>query len=110
MNTEWRQGEYVADGRDASGVGGLVTRLADGLGKLVTDHITLARLELSQDARGLLKDVAGILVFAPFVLVGYGFLCAALAVALASFMSPAVAVLLVGLLNVIGGGAGIAIA
>lgn len=91
----------------AQGIPNLVTKLADGLGKLVTDHITLAKLELSEDARAVGGEVARIAVFVPFVLVGYGLVCAAIALALAPFIGYALAFAAVGLLNVIGGGVGL---
>lgn len=86
----------------------LVGRLTDGLGKLVTQHLTLARVELMEDARAMGQDVALIAAFVPFVLVGYAFLCGALAVALARWVGWAGALALVGALNLVGGGLGIA--
>ena len=85
----------------------LVTRLADGLGKLVTDHIALAKLELSEDARAMGLEVAKIAAFVPFVLVGYMFLCAAVALVIAPWVTYAGAFAIVGGINVLGGGFGL---
>lgn len=90
-----------------TGIPALVTRLADGLGKLVTDHITLARLELSEDARAMGGQLARIAVFIPFVLVGYALVCAAIAIAVAPFVGYAGAFAIVGGVNVLGGGFGL---
>src|SRR5262249_57139430 len=70
----------------------------------------LAKLELGEKARKTGLGVAQIAACAPLVLVGYAFLNAALALALERWMSPAVAVALVGLLNVAGGVLGIVLA
>jgi hypothetical protein len=52
-------------------------------------------------------DLARLAAFVPFVLVGYGFLCAALAVALAKWLGIAGSLALVGGLNLVGGIMGI---
>jgi len=89
------------------GIAALVGRMADSFSRLVSQHITLARLELAEDAKAMGLDVARIVAFVPFVLVGYVFLCGALAVALAAWMGYAWALTAVGALNVVGGGLGI---
>lgn len=94
----------------AGGLAELFGSLAEGLGKLVTEHIELARLELSQEARTLGGQVARLLVFLPFVLIGYLFLCAALAALLSRWLGWGGSLLLVGALNALGGGVGIALA
>ncbi|WNG42314.1 phage holin family protein [Archangium minus] len=86
----------------------LVGRLTDGFSKLVTQHLTLARVELMEDARVMGMDVALIASFVPFVLVGYAFLCGALSVVLASWVGWAGALALVGAVNLVGGVLGIA--
>jgi hypothetical protein len=86
----------------------LVGRLTDGFSKLVTQHLTLARMELMDDARLMGSDVARIAAFVPFVLVGYTFLCAALSVLLAQWLGWAGSLSVVGAVNLVGGGVGIA--
>ena len=68
------------------GIAALVGRMADSFSRLVSQHLTLARMELAEDAKALGLDVARIVVFVPFLLVGYLFLCGALSVALAQWI------------------------
>jgi uncharacterized membrane protein YqjE len=89
------------------GFSALVGRMADGFSRLVSQHITLARMELAEDAKAMGLDVARIAVFVPFVLVGYFFVCGALAAALAPWLGWAGALALVGAVNLVGGAAGI---
>ncbi|MFL5349940.1 MAG: phage holin family protein [Hyalangium sp.] len=89
------------------GIAALVGRMADSFSRLVSQHITLARLELAEDAKAMGLNVARIVAFVPFVLVGYVFLCAALSVVLAAWIGYAGALAVVGGLNVVGGGLGI---
>lgn len=89
------------------GISALVGRMADNFGRLVTQHIALARLELQEDVKAMGLDVARIIAFVPFILVGYVFLCGALSVVLATWMGYAGALAVVGGLNVVGGGLGI---
>ena len=91
----------------STSVAELVGRIADGLGRLVTDHVTLARLELVEDAKGWGAEIARLLVMLPFVVVGYACLCGALSVALGHLIGLGWGLLAVGLANALGGGLGI---
>lgn len=84
--------------------------LVDGLSELVQKHVQLARVELTEDAKYVGIRVGIIAALSPLILVGYGFLCAAVAFGLQSIMSPALAFMTVGLLNVVPGLVGIALA
>jgi len=84
--------------------------VVDGFSELTAQHIRLARLELAEDARFIGVRVGVIAALAPLILVGYGFLCVALALVLRRVMPADLAFLLVGLVNLIGGVAGIAVA
>ena len=97
----------VSSEQTERGLGPLVARLTEGLTRLVSQHLTLARAELVEDARMVGADLARLAAFVPFVLVGYGFLCAALAVALAKWLGIAGSLALVGGLNLVGGIMGI---
>lgn len=88
----------------------LVGRMADSFSRLVTQHLQLARMELAEDTRAMGLDAARIAVFVPFVLVGYLFVCGALAAVLATWLGWAGALALVGGLNLAGGGGGIFLA
>lgn len=81
--------------------------LVEGVGDLTAQHLRLARLEMAEDARFIGVRVGVIAALAPLILVGYGFLCVALALALRRVMAADLAFLVVGLINLIGGVAGI---
>jgi hypothetical protein len=76
----------------------------------VSQHIALAKLELGETAKRTGLGVAQIAAFAPLILVGYGFLNAALALLLGRWIPLAGAVALVGLLNVVAGLLGVVLA
>lgn len=84
--------------------------VVDGFSELTAQHIRLARVELAEDARFVGVRVGVIAALAPLILVGYGFLCVALAFTLQRVMPADAAFLIVGLVNLIAGGAGIAVA
>ncbi|XXF75767.1 phage holin family protein [Myxococcaceae bacterium GXIMD 01537] len=89
------------------GIAQLVGRMADGFSKLVSQHLQLARAELAEDVRGMGLDVAQLAIFVPFVLVGYFFICGAVAALLAPPLGWAGALAAVGGVNLAGGGYGI---
>ncbi len=92
---------------DQQGVATLIARMADGLGKLFTEHLALAKLELKEDAKHLGTQAGMIAAFVPFLFVGYTLLCAALGMFLAQWIGAAGGLAVVGGLNVVGGGLGI---
>jgi uncharacterized membrane protein YqjE len=92
-----------SDGKIAA----LLTNIADGLGHLITEHIALAKIELTGDAMALARSLGQTVAFLSLVLVGYGFLSAALVAFLApDRMSYAAALLIVGGGNLIVGAIG----
>ncbi|MFO0599334.1 MAG: phage holin family protein [Myxococcaceae bacterium] len=90
-------------------LGTQVRELVDAFSELVAQHVRLARMELQEDARFVGLRVGLIAAFAPLILVGYGFLCVALALLLKRVMAIDLAFLLVGVLNLLIGGIGIAV-
>jgi hypothetical protein len=90
-------------------LGTQLRELVDAFSELVAQHLRLARMELAEDARFVGLRVGAIAALAPLILVGYGFLCVALALALRRVMAADLAFLLVGLLNLVIGGVGIAV-
>lgn len=90
-------------------LGTQLRELVDAFSELVAQHVRLARMEFAEDARFVGKRVGIIAALAPLILVGYGFLCVALALALRRVMAADLAFLLVGLLNLAIGGIGIAV-
>ena len=77
---------------------------------LVEGHFRLFKLELAEDARVVGVQVGKIVAFVPLLLVGYALLCVALALLLQRWLPADAAFLIVGLLNVVGGALGIALA
>jgi uncharacterized membrane protein YqjE len=82
-----------SDGKIAT----LLTSIADGLGHLITEHIALAKIEITGDATALARSLGQAAAFLVLVLIGYGFLSAALVAFLApERMSYFAALLIVG--------------
>ncbi|MCP3101773.1 phage holin family protein [Myxococcus sp. K15C18031901] len=98
---------HVGSEQTERGIAALVGRMADSFSRLVTQHLQLARLELTEDVKSMGMNVAMIAAFVPFILVGYAFLCGALAAVLAPWLGWAGALGAVGLLNLVGGGGGV---
>ncbi|HEY7372769.1 MAG TPA: phage holin family protein [Polyangia bacterium] len=69
-------------GERDDGIIALVKETADGLGQLVADHIKLARIEMTADAKGYVRDVGVLLVGAFVLAIGYGLACIAVGTAL----------------------------
>jgi uncharacterized membrane protein YqjE len=84
-----------------------IRELVDAVSDVLAQHLRLARLELKDDARFLGLRVGLLAALAPCIVVGYGFLCMALALLLQRFMVVELAFLVVGLVNVIAGASGI---
>lgn len=81
-------------------ISALLTDVAEAMGRLVREHIALARAELGQELSGLSTWLVQALVSFAFLFLGYAFCCAALAAYLASRgMSIPLALLLVAAAN-----------
>ncbi len=93
---------------DTGGIAGYLTELAEGMGRLITQHLQLARIELTQEGVALGRKLTRLALFVPFVLVGYGLFCAALALVLGRVMPLDAAFGLVAAANLLGGGMGLA--
>jgi hypothetical protein len=91
------------DNEDGDGIIALVKETADGLGRLISDHIKLARVEIVADAKEYGRSVALMTIAAVFVLVGYGFAWTAAALALARLIGAPLAFLAVAALHLVGG-------
>jgi uncharacterized membrane protein YqjE len=77
-------------------VGALVRDIVDGLGTLVAGHFKLLRAELVADARGYSRVAVRVALAASLLLVGYGLVCVAAALALARVVGRPVAFLAIG--------------
>jgi hypothetical protein len=81
--------------------------LIDGFGRLLTQHVTLAKLELMEDVRAMGMDLVQVLTFIPFVLMAYALFCGAVVTALAPRAGWVGAFLWVGLGNTVIGVVGV---
>ena len=89
------------EGDDSSdGIISLVKETASGLGQLVADHIRLARLEMTADAKSYGRDVGMLLAGGFIVAIGYGLGCIAAGMALARVIGAPLAFLALALLHV----------
>jgi uncharacterized membrane protein YqjE len=68
---------------DQTGIIGLVKETAEGLGKLLGDHVRLARIELVADIKGYARELALLLTAAVVLIVGYAFAWLAIGLVLA---------------------------
>ncbi len=78
-------------------------RVTDGLGRLVGEHLDLARAELKHDLRAAARDAALVLLGFPSLVVGYALVMVAVALSLGEIFGRAESFLLVGLANVAAG-------
>jgi hypothetical protein len=87
-----------------SGIIALVKETASGFGQLVGDHIRLARLEMTAEAKSYARDVALLLCAGFIVAVGYVLGCIAAGTALARLVgAPLAFVALAGVHLIVGG-------
>lgn len=92
---------------DRQGLADLLAQMADGLGKLFTQHVALAKLELLEDAKKMGSAAALVLAFLPFIGLGYAFLCGAAAVALTPRWGLGLSLLAVAGANLVVGAVGV---
>ena len=71
------------------GTGEAVGQMATGLGRLLADHLTLAKLELTDGLKRTGGDVGKIAAAVPLLIIGYCFLCSGLAVVLTQWLGVA---------------------
>jgi hypothetical protein len=91
------------------GIIALVKETASGFGQLVGDHIRLARLEMTADAKSYVRDVAMLLCAGFVVAVGYGLACIAAGTALARVMGAPLAFVALAVLHLIVGAIALAL-
>jgi hypothetical protein len=92
---------------EGDGLFELVRETADGLGRLIADHIKLARVEIVADARAYGRRAGLLAVAAAFLVVGYLFVWLAAALGLALLIGEPLAFLAVAGLHLIGGAIGL---
>src|SRR5262249_38158325 len=106
----FRPRDSTGGDRERDGLIALVKDTADGLGRLIADHIKLARTEIVADAKSYARDTA-VLGACVFVLaVGYAFAWIAAALALRRVIGAPLAFAAVAALHLILGAVGVAAA
>src|SRR5512145_1471834 len=84
---------------------GIVTLLkvaSDDLGRLISDHLRLTRLELLADIKAYSSRVAILAALVPIVFLGYAFVCLGTCVVLSKWLGLGVALFLVGGVHLVG--------
>src|SRR5512138_3652401 len=82
--------------RPSDGIVNLLKDAADDLGRLISDHLTLLRLELLADIKAYGSRVAVLGALIPIVFLGYAFICLGICVVLSRWLGLSVALFLVG--------------
>ena len=82
---------------------------ASGLGQLVGDHIRLARIEMTADAKTYVRDVGTLLVGAFILAAGYGLACIAAGLGLARIIGAPLAFACIAVLHLLVGGIALAL-
>jgi uncharacterized membrane protein YqjE len=95
---------------DSDGIISLVRETADGLGKLIADHVKLARVELVSDARFYVRDLTVLVVAALVLFLGYALAWLAAGLALGRVIGTPLAFAAVAALHLIGGAIGVVVA
>jgi len=94
---------------DGDGIISLVRETADGLGRLMGDHIKLARLELVSDLKAYARQSVLVTVMAVFLALGYALACVGLSLVLAQWWGSYAAFFAVAGFHVLVGGIGLAV-
>src|SRR6187397_1749216 len=89
---------------DGDGIITLVKEAASDFGQLVADHIRLARVEMTADAKSYARDLGMVAVGAFILAAGYGLACIAGGLALATIIGGPLAFAALALLHLIVGG------
>jgi hypothetical protein len=97
------------ESRDGDGIIALVRETASGFGQLVADHIKLARLEMTADAKAYVRDGSWLLIGSFIVATGYVLACIAAGIALSRVMGGAVAFACLAALHLIVGAIALAV-
>jgi hypothetical protein len=106
----FRPRDSTGNDHERDGFIALVKETADGLGRLIADHIKLARTEIVADAKSYGRDV-GVVAAGVFVLaLGYAFAWVAVALALRRVIGGPLAFAAIAALHLVAGAIGVAAA
>src|SRR5262245_15677026 len=89
---------------DHTGIIGLVKETAEGLGKLLGDHVRLARIELVADIKTYARELTLLLTAVVILLVGYAFAWIAIGLVLARAIGAPLAFAAIAVVHLIAGG------
>ncbi len=95
---------------DQTGIIGLVRETAEGLGKLLGDHVRLARIELVADVKSYTRGLAVLLTAVVILIVGYAFAWIAGGLALARLIGAPLAFALIAAVHLVAGAIAVVIA
>jgi uncharacterized membrane protein YqjE len=98
------------EGEPADGIIALVKETASGFGQLVGDHIRLARIEMTADAKSYVRDGSMLLVGGFIVAAGYVLACIAAGLGLARIIGGPLAFACLAVLHLVVGGIALAFA
>ncbi len=100
---------FAGESDHGDGIISLVKEAASGFGQLVADHIRLARVEMTADAKSYARDLGTMAIFAFIVAAGYGLACIAGGLALATLIGGPLAFASLALLHLVVGGIALAL-
>lgn len=81
--------------------------LADGVERFCSDSLSLAKLEVRDEARFIAREIAWKAPFGMVLGLGYGILCVGVALVLAASIGTAWALVAIGSVNVVAGAIGL---
>ena len=94
----------------ADGLFGVARETADALGRLMVQHLRLARLEIKADLRAMGLQAGLIALLTAIAVVGYGLVMAGVAFILGGGANGGITLVIIGAAHVVAAGVGIVIA
>lgn len=95
---------------DQTGIIGLIKETAEGLGKLLGDHVRLARIELVADVKSYARELTLLLSAVVILLVGYAFAWIAVGLVLTRVIGGPLAFAAIAAVHLLGGAIAAAVA
>lgn len=87
---------------DSDGIVALLKETADGFGRLMANHLKLARLELFADVKTLVRRIAIMAVVVALIFLGYALSCLGLAVVASRWLGLSGSLFLLGGVHLVG--------
>ncbi|MBC8132746.1 MAG: phage holin family protein [Deltaproteobacteria bacterium] len=102
-------GSGNGNGVKGASVGELIRETADGLGRLIIQHVKLAQLDLTASVRGMASRAAALVVCAVLMVVGYTLTMVGIAMILGGATASGMPLAAIGVAHIIGTGIAILI-